>query len=860
MVNQGQLQGRVDEKSHGPFNLSITKSDYSENEAPLIELLNSPFFDVPEEVGIPEEKYGEWPDDATGKPGDKYKSPSEINEEFEENPPDDGDRQEELDETNDTVREILDFTYNRGTPDGSTTMEDPSQPVHTDPPSEYPSPSIAVSGVKFVVGRPKGKKTTDVQTVIFKKDNWTLDKAKKWLKDNKFKSTKVDETEDSFRFRQRNPGDFEKDSFRTIAPGKSKEASMDVTLTMVEKAGDAIADVIVESAIRKVFTSPIIAYYALFEYMECGKQPPIGIIEKAAKWTRKYINDLPDGAFAIIEPAYTSGKAEDKNARHLPHHDASVSSSEKPTPNGAVDKKSIDLPHLRNALARVNQIKPVTDSISKEDLVKKASAHLDKHAKALGLGERDEAEKSNLKEEAVSKTQQANGNEAVTLHDPSGKDLFEPQGPNDPETFPGGEHEENEEASLSIPKGSPAPKGEGPNDPDTFPSKSPGKPKLKENPAPSVKGPGGLTPTPGPNDAETFPEDAGMYAAGLENLVPPGPQSPEYERHNPYQKERRLGNPGGPRAPWDRLSQYANKDFKPDATPGLEYLANAKDLTDKDAHVSKLEQLGQEIDLFHKRFAKHANMSDLESATSRFQEMRGMMSQIEQCQMCQANKGAVSYAKELFGYAYGQVRHGMTRALRQFTEKDANPDMVVYHKLMALKADLMGPETSKFLSSAHTPTVVMSDYDLELYMTGSYGVKKVATAAKKDGEDPEKNGGDDDMKKEDVEQAVKISMSLLRAGLIREDQFEAKVLKLASMTPDARQEALEMAQTLTAEPILTAGSETDEKANPSAVVANKNLVGNGVATTPGERVNGGSQNPSLMGIFASRRKAHIFSA
>jgi len=87
-----------------------------------------------------------------------------------------------------------------------------------------------------------------------------------------------------------------------------------------------------------------------------------------AKWTRAFINDLPDSAFAVIEPAYKSGKTDNKNARHLPHHGA--------------DGK-VDLSHLRNALARMNQIKPVTDSITADALRRQAKKHLTAHAKKL---------------------------------------------------------------------------------------------------------------------------------------------------------------------------------------------------------------------------------------------------------------------------------------------------------------------------------------------------------------------------------------------------------------------------------------------------------------------------------------------
>lgn len=62
-----------------------------------------------------------------------------------------------------------------------------------------------------------------------------------------------------------------------------------------------------------------------------------------ALWTSAYMNDLPDSSFAYIEPGGTkddTGKTEPRGLRHLPFKDA----------DGAVD-----LPHLRNALARLPQ-------------------------------------------------------------------------------------------------------------------------------------------------------------------------------------------------------------------------------------------------------------------------------------------------------------------------------------------------------------------------------------------------------------------------------------------------------------------------------------------------------------------------
>lgn len=64
-----------------------------------------------------------------------------------------------------------------------------------------------------------------------------------------------------------------------------------------------------------------------------------------AQWTRAYINDLPDSAFLYIEPGGEKdedGKTVPRSLRHFPVKDH----------NG-----QIDLPHLRNALARIRQSK-----------------------------------------------------------------------------------------------------------------------------------------------------------------------------------------------------------------------------------------------------------------------------------------------------------------------------------------------------------------------------------------------------------------------------------------------------------------------------------------------------------------------
>jgi comEA protein len=74
----------------------------------------------------------------------------------------------------------------------------------------------------------------------------------------------------------------------------------------------------------------------------------------AEKWSQRYIDSLPDSAFASIEIT-----TEGKKLRHLPHHDHTG---------------EIDLDHLKSALGRIHQVKwrdPANFA--------KAKAHLEQH-------------------------------------------------------------------------------------------------------------------------------------------------------------------------------------------------------------------------------------------------------------------------------------------------------------------------------------------------------------------------------------------------------------------------------------------------------------------------------------------------
>ena len=96
----------------------------------------------------------------------------------------------------------------------------------------------------------------------------------------------------------------------------------------------------------------------------------------AAVWTQKYVNDLPDAAFAGLLPGGKKdegGNTAPRAKRKLPHHDASVKKSDE---NG-----SVGLAPLRNALARL----PMTQCPS--SMKKRMKSHLAAHAKVLLKGD-----------------------------------------------------------------------------------------------------------------------------------------------------------------------------------------------------------------------------------------------------------------------------------------------------------------------------------------------------------------------------------------------------------------------------------------------------------------------------------------
>ena len=77
-------------------------------------------------------------------------------------------------------------------------------------------------GIRFVISRPKGKRTTEVQSVLFRKGQWTVQRAKAWLKRHNMKVPAPEMPTGRgvyVRFAQRPKTDFLAKHFSTIVPG-----------------------------------------------------------------------------------------------------------------------------------------------------------------------------------------------------------------------------------------------------------------------------------------------------------------------------------------------------------------------------------------------------------------------------------------------------------------------------------------------------------------------------------------------------------------------------------------------------------------------------------------------------------------
>jgi len=119
---------------------------------------------------------------------------------------------------------------------------------------------------------------------------------------------------------------------------------------------------------------------------------------EGAVWTTAEVNNLPDTAFLLVSPGGEKdgeGKTVPRSLRHLPYRDK----------NGKVD-----LPHLRNALARIPQMKGVDES-TKKRLTEHAQSLLEKEGggskKEKSMSETADTVATSAANEALSKAMAA---------------------------------------------------------------------------------------------------------------------------------------------------------------------------------------------------------------------------------------------------------------------------------------------------------------------------------------------------------------------------------------------------------------------------------------------------------------------
>ena len=178
-----------------------------------------------------------------------------------------------------------------------------------------------------------------LQSYLFVKEKWTVAKAKAWVKAHK------GTTSNQVLLRMA-MNELSYDSVQTLLRGalRAKKVDSDAWVTDVfdayfiyEEGGKLYRQ---DYAIKK----GAVTFAGLPKPVERRvTYEEVKALAANAAWTGKYVNDLPDSAFLYVEPGGkkdSEGKTVPRGNRHFPYKDA----------NGEVD-----LPHLRNALARIPQ-------------------------------------------------------------------------------------------------------------------------------------------------------------------------------------------------------------------------------------------------------------------------------------------------------------------------------------------------------------------------------------------------------------------------------------------------------------------------------------------------------------------------
>src|SRR5215471_8124529 len=190
--------------------------------------------------------------------------------------------------------------------------------------------------------------------------------ASGWYKEFKIAPSSDDPAQQSLYARV----EFTNDAKQEVKDGKWKYWSLEWDDEYHTDNGEVVADIILGGGLtnRPVAkrTMPINFSEAMWDELDDDTK------REFAVWSTAYVNSLPNSAFLYVE----AGAATNKSKRHLPYKDASG---------------KIDLPHLRNAIARIPQMKGISDSL-KNSLQARARKLLAGAAKSASeTGEESEA-------------------------------------------------------------------------------------------------------------------------------------------------------------------------------------------------------------------------------------------------------------------------------------------------------------------------------------------------------------------------------------------------------------------------------------------------------------------------------------
>lgn len=135
----------------------------------------------------------------------------------------------------------------------------PRKEGDTDPLSRGSMPTL-LDGLEEDVRLRLLSKATEIQTLIFDAKKFSSEQVTEWAKGHDFHVAKVDQTESSLRLRQRDPGDFQDDSFRTIALTEGVKAV--IGNPKVQKAASTVAAPAINVNVNQIASSYDVAALA----------------------------------------------------------------------------------------------------------------------------------------------------------------------------------------------------------------------------------------------------------------------------------------------------------------------------------------------------------------------------------------------------------------------------------------------------------------------------------------------------------------------------------------------------------------------------------------------------------------------